>query len=436
MEALIVIAVLLILILPGVPVFLALSIASLVGFIRMDGWAGLEHLADIVFSRLDTYAFVAIPLFTLMAQLLIQSGAVTDLYALASKVTQRLRVGVGAATIMIATLFSAISGSSVATAATLATTSVPEMIRGGYGSSAAFGLAAAGGTLGILVPPSIALIVYGIVADVSISALFVAAILPATLLVGLFLLYDAIVYTRKVRRSGDNPPRHVEADDATADNPRGHAAARALALLTIPVVVMVGLYAGILTPSEAGAIGVVLALLLGVVIRRFPSVKSVTEACVSAARTSGMVFSIVAGAALFGHVLVLTEAPEQLLGQVNALGIDRLTFLLILMLCIFVLGMFLEGASITLVTTPLIIPVLDQLGIDRLWYGILLVINLEVSLISPPVGLNLMVLKGAANAEYLEVVRGVIPYIVILAICLALLIVFPSIATFLPALLR
>ena len=202
------------------------------------------------------------------------------------------------------------------------------------------------------------------------------------------------------------------------------------------LLVVGGIMTGFFTPSEAGAVGAVASILVAFIIRRLPSLAALMAAGVTSARTSGMVFAIVAGAALFGHVLVLTEAPAALLASINDLNVGPIGFLLLLMAAIVVLGMFLEGASITLVTTPLILPALDHFGIDRVWYGILLVINLEMSLISPPVGLNLMVLKGVTDASYLEVVRGTLPYIAIMAACLLLLIFFPSIATFLPATMK
>lgn len=433
MESLLVIIILLGMIGLGFPVFASLCLASLFAFIMMDGWVGLEHLSDIIFARLDTYAFVAIPLFTLMAQLLMKTGVVEDLYRLTFVITRRARMGVGAATILIATLFSAISGSSVATAATLSTTSVPEMLRNGYGRKAAYGLSAAGGTLGILIPPSIALIIYGIIADVSITALFIAAIAPAAILISLFLIYDVIVFARRDKATDRLPERERINTGGLGNDPvTAGSAFRASVLLAVPILIMIGLYAGVFTPSEAGAVGVIAALLVALLIGRMPSLGTLNDSCISAARTSGVVFAIVAGAALFGHVLVLTEAPANLLDLVSSLEINKITFLLILMATLFVLGMFLEGASITLVTTPLLIPVLDQLDIDRLWYGILLVVNLEMSLISPPVGLNLMVLKGTANADYLEVVQGSIPYIAMMMLCVGILITFPAIVTFLP----
>ena len=437
MVSLVTVLLLIVLIAAGVPVFVALCIAAIAALVQLEGWHAIEQIADITYSRLDTYAFVAIPLFTLMAQVLMHTGAVEDLYRIASRLAQKARMGVGAATILIASLFSAISGSSVATAATLSTTSVPEMLKRGYPRTAAFGMAAASGTLGILIPPSIALIVYGIIAETSITALFIAAIVPAIILILMFIVYDYSLYARRIAGVPEQANAEVAAVIDTAEEVIDRATSyRAAVLLAVPLAIMVGLYGGVFTPSEAGAVGAVAAVLVGVMIRRIPSFGAMMSAGITSARTSGMVFAIVAGAALFGHVLVLTEAPAALLASIDALEIGRTGFMLLLMIAIFVLGMFLEGASITLVTTPLIIPALDYFGIDRVWYGVLLVINLEMSLISPPVGLNLMVLKGVTDASYLEVVRGSLPYIAIMALCLLLLIFFPSLATFLPATMK
>ncbi len=435
MSELLLILFLLFLLAAGVPVFVALSITSIVALLAMEGPAGIEHIADIIFARLDTYAFVAIPLFAYMAQILIRTNALQDVYNTVNRIAGNIKNSAGATTLGVATVFSAVSGSSVATAVTLSDVSIPQMLKHGYSKRSAYGLVAASGTLGILIPPSIALIVYGIIADVSISGLFIAALLPALLLISLFCLYDRLQLS--LQPSAGEPadeqqtsPDQSEPGNGDTSGSTGKFKVSMVALL--PVLIIGGLYSGVFTPSEAGAVGVVLSMLLATCVYRQLTLKGCHLAAKKAAENAGLVFAIVAGAALFGHVIVITEIPLQLLEWVISMELDALVFLLGLMALIFIMGMFLEGASITLVTTPLILPALDLLGIDRMWYGILLVINLEMSLISPPVGLNLMVIKGAARAQFSDVVYGALPYVLLMMLAIALIALFPGIALYLP----
>lgn len=428
MGELLVITFLLLLLCLGVPVFVALCLSSMAALVAIEGWVGLEHLADIIFARLDTYAFVAIPMFALMAQILLKTNALTDVYNSVNRLLGRVRSGVGFTTIGVATVFSAVSGSSVATAVTLSDTSIPQMIKHGYSKRSAYGLVAASGTLGILIPPSIALIVYGVIADVSISGLFIAALGPALLLIALFASYDRLAH--RPSEQCDQEYGRKDLNQAVGSNKW-----RVLSVAGLPVLIIAGLYGGVFTPSEAGAIGVLLALGIATLAYKSFRLSDCHAAAKRSAETSGMVFAVIAGAAVFAHVIVLAETPQFMLQWVAEMELSALGFLCGLMFFLFILGMFLEGASITLVTTPLVLPVLDMLGIDRMWYGILLVINLEMSLISPPVGLNLMVIKGATGAEFSDVVLGALPYVLLMMVSLVILALFPGIALFLPQLM-
>lgn len=416
------------LLLMGVPIYAALSLASIAALVFIEGWMGIDQVADIVFSRLDTYMFVAIPLFSLMAHILSKTDAVTDLYSGIQRLSRRFTGSVGIATIGVATVFSSISGSSVATSMTLSQVSIPPMLRHGYSKRAAYGLVAAGGTLGILIPPSIALIIYGVLADVSIAGLFIGALLPALLLVMLFSLFTIF----QQRHAAKNTVATETNEDLPADNALKAPSFRLFFVIALPVAVMTGLYSGAFTPTEAGAAGAVGAMLLAALVYQSFSIKSLNESAQRSAQTSCMVFSIIVGAALFSHVMVVTEFPTLLVSIIVSWQLDELTFLFGVMFIILLLGMLLDGAAILLVTTPIVLPLLDQYGIDRVWYGILLVINLEMSLISPPVGLNLMVIKGAANADIKDVIIGALPYVLLMMVALALIIVFPGIALYLP----
>lgn len=414
------------LLLLGIPIYAALCLASVSALAFLYGWGGVDQMADIMYSRLETYLFVAIPLFSLMGQILTRTPAITDLYLGVQSLSRRFTGSAGVATIGVATVFSAISGSSVATAMTVSDVSIPSLLRHGYSKRATFGLVAAGGTLGILVPPSIALIIYGVVADVSIAGLFVGAIFPALLLIVLFSVYTVVI--QRQRLANTNAPSNSDNVPLQAN----HSSYRVCFILALPVAIMAGLYTGVFTPSEAGAVGAVGAMLLAAFGYRCFSVAMLNDAAQRAVQTSCMIFAIIATAAIFSHVMVVTEFPQSLLAHVVSWELGKMEFLFGIMLLILILGMFLEGAAILLITTPIVLPLLDQYGIDRLWYGILLVINLEMSLISPPVGLNLMVIKGANDADIVDVILGALPYVLLMMLAIALVILFPDIALYLP----
>lgn len=412
----------------GVPIYAALTLSATAALIVIEGWIGIDHVADIVFSRLDTYMFVAIPLFSLMAHILSKTSAVTDLYSGIQYLSRRFTGSVGIATLGVATVFSSISGSSVATSMTLSQVSIPPMLRHGYSKQAAYGLVAAGGTLGILIPPSIALIIYGVLADVSIAALFIGALLPALLLIILFSAFTFIQQHLAEKFTGTASGNGTSLTNIPPTAP----GLRLIVVIALPMAVMTGLYRGAFTPTEAGAAGAVGAILLAGLVYQSLSFKALNDSAQRAAQTSSMVFAIIVGAALFSHVMVVTELPTLLVSIVVSWQLDELTFLFGVMFIILLLGMLLDGAAIMLVTTPIVLPLLDQYGIDRVWYGILLVINLEMSLISPPVGLNLMVIKGTANADIKEVIIGAFPYVLLMMAALALLMLFPGIVLYLP----
>jgi C4-dicarboxylate transporter DctM subunit len=377
-----------------------------------------------MYGELNRYLLVAIPLFAFMAHVMIRSRIVDDLYATAYTLTRHLPGGVGIATVLACTLFAAISGSSVATALTIGSVAIPQMIRFGYQPRAAYGLVAAGGTLGILIPPSGPMVLYGVVADASIGALFMAGIVPGLLMAGMFAIWTmgtSALGRRAVRRE----PR--------ASLPEALAALRkSLWALALPVLVLGGMYAGVFTATEAAAAGAVLALFVGVVVYRSIGVRETWHAAMDASRTSAMLFMILAGASVFGFVLTKLRIPHELVQVVVQREIGQLGFLLAIMALIFVLGMFLETIAIILITTPVILPAMAHLGINPVWYGVLLTINLELALITPPVGMNLFTIKAVARAPIGQVIMGSLPYVILISLCLALVMAIPQLALWLP----
>jgi len=410
----------------GMPMYAGMFLFSLVVLLLVEGQvAGVGELA---FGKLNVFLLVAIPLFMLMARFMVKGRVVDDLYKTAYTLFGHLPGGLGVATIAACTVFASISGSSVATALTIGTAAIPQMLKYGYDPKSAYGAVAGGGTLGILIPPSAPMVLYAVVAEASIGALFMAGVLPGLMLAAIFALYCMITEWRRERRLGT---RHLRPKRASAAE-MGRAVWSSFWALTLPPFVLLGMYFGIFTATEAAGTGALWALLIAVVIYRTLNLRDVWDSGAEAARTSAMLFLIIIGAALFGDVLTKLRVPDELVKLVVEYKLTKLEFLLAMMALLFVLGLVLESISIILITTPVIIPVLNQLGIDKVWYGVLLTINLELALISPPVAMNLVVIKSITKAPLAEINKAAIPYMLMLALGILILLVAPEIALWLP----
>ena len=408
--------------LTGVPVFAGLLLFATGILVAVEGKLG--GIGDLVFGKLDTYLLVSIPLFTLMAHFMIRGKVVDDLFGAANTMLRHLPGGMGVATVAACTVFAAISGSSVATALTIGSAAIPLMIRAGYRPRVAYGVVGGGGTLGILIPPSGPMILYGVVSDTSIGALFVAGIVPGLMLAAIFALYSMA--------SARFSDHRVKTEPRATGREIVAALRRSFWALTLPVLVLGGMYFGVFTATEAAAAGALGALLIaGLVYRNF-GWKDIWLSAIDASRGSAMLFLILAAAALLGNVLTKLRIPNQMVDLVTHYGVSQLGFLLAVMLLLFVLGMFLETISIILITTPVVLPVLAALNINPVWYGILLTINLELALITPPVGMNLFAIKAITRAPIREIILGVVPYVGLLLLGLALVMAFPQIALWLP----
>jgi C4-dicarboxylate transporter DctM subunit len=409
-----------VLLLTGAPIFAALGFASMIVALLTEG--NINSMAATAFGKLNNDLLIAIPMFAFMAHIMIRSKVVDHLYEAANALFGHLRGGLGVATVAACTVFAAISGSSVATALTIGSTAIPQMARFGYRATAAYGVIAAGGTLGILIPPSGPMILYAIVTEVSIGALFLAGIVPGLMMALIFAVYCMVHATI----SGDIKQEWIGWRKC------GAAIRTSIWALLMPPIVLGGIYFGIFTVSEAAAVGCVYALLVGVAIYRNFGWTELWETAFETVRTTAMLFMILAAAGIFGHAVTIIRLPAQLVELVVAQGLTAMHFVLAVMGVIFILGMFLETISIILITTPIVFPVLVQLGVDPIWYGILLMINLELALITPPVGMNLFVIKGIAKAPLGQVIAGSLPYVVLLMLGLAVVLLVPSLATFLP----
>ncbi|NKC32812.1 TRAP transporter large permease [Falsiroseomonas selenitidurans] len=403
----------------GMPMFAALFLLPLGVLFWTEG--AVPALGEMVVGKLDGYLLVAIPLFMLMAHIMVRGRVVDDLYNAAFALLRRVRGGVGIATVAACTIFAAISGSSVATALTIGKIAIPQMLRYGMSRRGAFGVVAGGGTLGILIPPSAPMVLYAYVTETSVAALFLAGLIPGLLMAAMFAGYCFITEGRAT----------VPADEPVPESAQ-RAVMRAGWSLSLPIFVLGGIYLGIFTATEAAGTGTIYALLIAALIYRTLTWRDLIQGVGEATRTSAMLLMIIAGAAIYGYMLTKLQVPQELTRLVADFGLGRTGFLIAMMVLLFLLGLVLESFSIILLTMPAILPLLGVLGIDKVWYGILLTLSLEMALISPPVALNLVVIKAITGAPLAEVNRSIYPYMLMLAFGTAMLIAFPDIALWLP----
>jgi C4-dicarboxylate transporter DctM subunit len=416
---LLLLAVLVALLYLGLPIFAALFLLPLAVLWATQGT--IATLGEMVFGQLNAYLLIAIPLFMLMAHVMVRSRVVDDLYSLAFAACHRLRGGIGVATVLACTVFAAISGSSVATALTVGKIAIPQMLRYGISRKGAFGVVAGGGTLGILIPPSAPMVLYGYVTETSVPKLFAAGLIPGLMMALIFALYVMVT------------ERHAAPVEPLPAAPRIAPALRQASWgLTLPVFVLGGIYLGVFTATEAAGTGALYALGIALLAYRGLRLADLWDGVQEATRTSAVLFMIIVGAAVYGFMLTKLRIPQALVADVLALGLGRIGFVIAMMGLLFVLGLILESFSIILITMPAVQPVMVQLGIDPLWYGVLLTLNLEMALISPPVAMNLVVIKSITGAPMREVNDAAWPYMGMLGLGTAILIAFPDIALWLP----
>ena len=428
MTGLVGIGILLVLFLLRMPVGFAMAFVGVVGFGYLaDPGPALSILAQDIFEQYSSYPISVIPMFILMGTFAFASGISKRLYETAYAWVGQLRGGLTIATVMACSGFAAICGSTAATAATMGKIALPEMKKYGYDDTLATGTVAASGTLGILIPPSTILIVYGILTEESIGKLFMAGVLPGIMLSLAFVATVAILCLRNPRLG---PPGAPISWTAKFKAINGIIEAVILFLLTIG-----GLFLGWFSPTQAGAIGAGGALLIGLVRKRL-SWKSFFEAGKEGLRTSCMVLIIITGATIFGHFMAISTIPFALADWIKELPISPLALMGVIIFLYFIGGFFMDSMALVVVTIPIFFPVVMQLGFDPIWFGVIIVLVSEMGVITPPVGVNVFVIKGIAPDVPLYVIfRGIFPFLIALIIMTALLLIFPQIALFLPGLI-
>ena len=420
MTAFIILGLLLVLLILGIPIAFVMGGLGL-ALLLLEGFNPVM-IPQGLYSSIDNFILLAVPLFLLMSNILLKGGVGKDLFAAAQSWVGHWPGGLGVATILSCALFAAISGSSVATAATIGTVAIPEMTKRGYEKSFVLGLLAAGGTLGILIPPSIILIIYGVITEESIISLFTAGIGPGLFLVFMFSAYS-VIYSR-YKGQVNVLPRASWAE-------RWQASLRASPVLFLAATIVLGIYFGVFTPTEAAGVGFVLALII-TIARRSITLAQIWAASFEAMQTTVTIFLIIAGAKIFSKAITLYRIPQDVTALVSENFTQAGMFLIVVCLILLVMGLFIESLSMLLIMVPVLYPTLLTMGIDPIWFGIVFVIMVECALITPPVGLNLFIVQAVGNASLWEVSRGVWPFIIIMLGTVVVLYFFPALALYLP----
>lgn len=421
------IAFLLFLFLLGVPVAFAMAFVGVAGFAYLAGLEpALTILAQDIYDSFSSYGLSVIPMFILMGSFAFASGISERLYKTTNAWVGHFRGGLTIATVLACSGFAAICGSTAATAATMGKIALPEMKKYGYDDTLATGTVAAAGTLGILIPPSTVLIVYGIMSEESIGKLFVAGLLPGALLSLFFVATVAILCLRNPELG---PPATRTTWKEKIKSAGGIVEAVILFLLTIG-----GLFLGWFSPTQAGAIGAGGALIIGLVRRKI-TWQGFLESGRDGLRTACMVLFIITGAVVFGHFMAISQIPFLLADWVGNLPLHPMAIMAVIIFIYFIGGFFMDSMALIVVTVPIFFPLVQKLGFDTIWFGVIIVLVAEMGVITPPVGVNVFVIKGIApDIPLNQIFRGIMPFLLALVIMTIIITFFPQIATFLPSL--
>jgi C4-dicarboxylate transporter, DctM subunit len=408
----------------GMPIGVGLAFTGFLGFAYFFGIGGaLHHLGTVPFTSAASYALVVVPLFTLMGDLAYKSGITKNAFNTAYALFGRLRGGLAISTIGACAAFAACTGSSIAAAATMTKVAYPEMKRFNYNAALSTGAIAAGGTLGILIPPSNSMIFYGLVTDASIGKMFIAGILPGILLTILFML---VVYLWvSVKKDAGPAGRKASVKEII------NSLASLWAVVLLAGVVLVGLWGGVFSATEAAGVGAFVAFII-TLIYRGNVLGNVISSLKDTLKTTAMVLMILIGAMIFSYFMTASELPDALVNLINGVSLSPTMVLIFILLIFIFLGCIFDTAALTFVVLPIIWPIVQTLGFDPIWFGILYTINSEMALITPPIGINVFVVSGVSGAPMYTVFKGILPFFIAMCVCTAIIIIFPQIALVLP----
>jgi tripartite ATP-independent transporter DctM subunit len=411
----------------GVPIAFGLGAVAIAFMILFDGWHAVHYIPETVFAGLDDFTLVSLPMFIIMGAAVASSRAGSDLYEALARWLHRVPGSLVISNIGACALFSALTGSSPATCAAIGKMGIPEMRKRGYDDDLATGAIAAGGTLGILIPPSITMILYGIASETSIGRLFIAGIIPGLLLTVLFRAWALFI-------SWKRGTVLVDSDRIYSMKEKLELLPRLLPFIAVIVGVVYALYGGIATPSEAAGVGAMLCLVMVMVIYRVWRPMELWVILRAGLCESGMLLLIIGTSILFGYMMSSLQVTQSVAESIGEMQVNKWVVLAAINALLLGAGMFLPPAAIILMTTPILIPVILAAGFDPIWFGVVLTINMELGLITPPVGLNLFVINGITPDIKLQtILKGALPFMGCMVVAILILCVFPGLATWLPA---
>jgi tripartite ATP-independent transporter DctM subunit len=422
----IVLVVTLLMLLSGVPVAFGLGAISIIFLLIFQGPDSMHVVAQTFYSGLDEFTLVAIPMFVMMGAAIGSSPAGKDLYEALDRWLYRVPGGLVISNLGACAIFAALTGSSPACCAAIGKMGIPEMRRRGYPDEIATGSICAGGTLGILIPPSVTFILYGIATETSIGRLFIAGVLPGLMLTALFMLWSVFAIWRSGFRAHAAGFRYSWKEKFTS-------VPKIAPFIFIIAGVMYSLYGGVATPSEAAGVGAALCMVLAVVIYRLWHPKDIWQILRDTMRESVMILTIIAAAVLFGYMLTSLYLTQTLAQAIADLHANRWVLMFLINIFLLVCGFFIPPAAIILMTSPILLPIITAAGFDPVWFGVILTINMEIGLIHPPVGLNIYIVQAIApDVPVVKVMWGTLPYVICMMLAIVILCAFPQIATWLP----
>lgn len=413
----------------GLPIAFGLGAVALLFMVVFDGWHSVHFLPETIFAGLNDFTLVSLPMFVIMGAAVASSRAGSDLYEALARWLHRVPGSLVISNIGACALFSALTGSSPATCAAIGKMGIPEMRKRGYDADLATGAIAAGGTLGILIPPSITMILYGIASETSIGRLFLAGVLPGLLITALFMAWAIFL-------SWKRGTVLIDRDRIYTLREKLELMPRLLPFVVVIVGVVYALYGGIATPSEAAGVGAFLCLVMVIVIYRVWKPMDLWVIFRDSLRESGMLLLIIGTSILFGYMMSSLQVTQSVAEAIAEMQVNKWVVLGAINLLLLVAGMFLPPAAIILMTTPILMPVITAAGFDPVWFGVILTINMELGLITPPVGLNLFVINGITpDVKLPTILKGALPFMGCMVLAIVILCIFPEIATWLPSVL-
>jgi C4-dicarboxylate transporter DctM subunit len=410
----------------GQPIFAALATTSIAGILMLQGPSGLGAVSGVLYDRLNSFTLVAVPLFILMGEAVFVTGIGSELYTAANSWLNKVRGGMAMASVVASAVFGALCGVSIAGAAAIGSFAIPEMLKRGYHKTLAVGPVTAAGALSLLIPPSIAFIVYGEVADESVGKLFLGGVVPGLVLALLMIIYIFVFCLFK-------PDYAPIPTDVITWKDRFKSLQKIWPAMTLIMLVLGTIYFGVCTPTESAAVGCVGSFLI-IIMRGKLGWKVLGEILQRTMQTTGMILIIFASAMLFGYLLTRLQTPQMIISWVQGAQLPPWAIMTMAMAILILMGMFMDIVSVILISTPLLLPMMLEMGHSALWYGIIVGITCEMAVITPPIGLNLFVIKGVSPPDITlqDITMAALPFVFVEIICLIIFIVWPDLALWLP----